>query len=266
MAASFGANIALQVLTMAIDSMVTPRFDGPWFLVQQLLWLASSVVTVVGLVLLASAVEERVLPQTTAVVWILMSLLDLVDLATMRLGEGGSGGWLNDLYLLISLVGRVLVLVLLARITMETRAWMVPLLATVGVLSVARMALSVAAMHQLVGRELLLSPLYGPVNIAVSLFKSGAVFLAAMVARSVLSGAQAVPAREEAGRMGPVQTEPMNPTADFLVGGILLAVGVGVTVVSLSVASDGGRYVVATGAIAVGLGRLIRGFIRFGKG
>jgi hypothetical protein len=43
-------------------------------------------------------------------------------------------------------------------------------------------------------------------------------------------------------------------------------VGIGVTVVSMEAASNGGRYVVATGAIGVGLGRIIRGFIRAGRG
>lgn len=37
-----------------------------------------------------------------------------------------------------------------------------------------------------------------------------------------------------------------------------MAVGLGVTVVSMEAASNGGRYVVATGAIGVGVGRLIR--------
>lgn len=266
-AASFGANAALLVLSMAINRVVTPSFDGPWFIVEQLLWLASSVVTVVGLVVLSSAVEERALPQATAVVWIVMALVDLVSLGTSRLGLGAGGLWVTDLNMLVSLVGRGLVLVLLARITMESRAWMVPLLATVGVLTVARTALSVALMHQVVGRELYASPLYGLGTMAVSFFNSGAILFAAIVARSVLSGAQAVPARERAGLLVPVQTaEPVSPAADFLVGGILLAVGVGVTMVSLSVASNGGRYVVATGAIGVGLGRLIRGFIRLAKG
>lgn len=265
-AASFGANVALLVLSMAINRVVMPSFDGPWFIVEQLLWLASSAVTVVGLVVLSSAVEERGLPQATAVVWIVMALVDLVSLGTSRLGLSG-GMWVNDLDMLVSLVGRGLVLVLLARITMESRAWMVPLLATVGVLTVARTALSVALMHQVVGRELYASPFYGLGTMAVSFFNTGAIFFAAIIARAVLSGAQAVPARERAGLLVPVQTaEPVSPAADFLVGGILLAVGIGVTMVSLSVASNGGRYVVATGAIGVGLGRLIRGLIRLAKG
>lgn len=59
--------------------------------------------------------------------------------------------------------------------------------------------------------------------------------------------------------------EATSPISDFLVGGILLAVGIGVTVASLAAASDGGRYVVATGAIGVGLVRIICGFVRLGR-
>ncbi len=63
----------------------------------------------------------------------------------------------------------------------------------------------------------------------------------------------------------PATEVPVSPLADFLVGGLLLAVGLGVTVVSMEAASNGGRYVVATGAIGVGVGRLIRGLIRLGR-
>jgi hypothetical protein len=53
---------------------------------------------------------------------------------------------------------------------------------------------------------------------------------------------------------------------DFLVGGIFLLVGLGVTAMSFSAsASTGGRYIVATGAIAVGVVRLVRGLVRLGK-
>ncbi|MFZ5443913.1 MAG: hypothetical protein ACOZQL_28165 [Myxococcota bacterium] len=264
LAASFGANLGLMLLSMAVTRLLTPSFDGPWFMVEQLLWLGSTVVTVVGLLMLANAVEERGLPMTTAVLWILMALVDLVSMLGMRGGLGVGGMWLNDLNMLVSLTARVAVLALLAKISVESRAWLLPLLATVAVLSVGRSALSVALMHGVLDRELYRLPAYSLGTFAVSLFNAVAVFVAALVAKTVIGGAQAMPARERAGLV-PATEEQVSPASDFLVGGILLAVGIGVTLMTLAAASNGGRYIVATGAIGVGLGRLIRGFIRLGK-
>jgi len=57
-----------------------------------------------------------------------------------------------------------------------------------------------------------------------------------------------------------------SATRDFVVGGIWLAGGVLVTLGSFAAASSGGggRYVITTGAIAYGIGRLIRGLARSG--
>jgi hypothetical protein len=99
---------------------------------------------------------------------------------------------------------------------------------------------------------------------AVSLFNVVAMLVVMLAVKAAVSGASVVPAGAAAGLV-PSPEVPESPAADFVVGGILLLVGVGVTVVSLAAASNGGRYLVATGAIGVGLGRLIRGFIRLAK-
>jgi hypothetical protein len=66
----------------------------------------------------------------------------------------------------------------------------------------------------------------------------------------------------------PIEETPVSPAADFGIGAALLLGGLVVSVASYSFASSGsggGRYVVATGLIGVGLGRLIRGIIRASK-
>lgn len=266
--ASFGADVALMVLSLAVNRLVMPSFDGPWFVVEQLLWLATSVVTIVGLVTLSGAVEERALPLAAALAWIVMALMDVVSFATLKANFTSPtvSVLFNDLNMLVSLGGRGLLLVLLARLTMASRPWMVPLLATVGVLSLGCSALSLAMAHQVVSTELYRSPFYGVGTMALSLFNLAALFVAALLAKASLGEAQLAPARERAlGLDAQAQGEPVSPASDFVVGGILLLVGIGVTAVSLSAASNGGRYIVATGAIGVGLGRLVRGFIRLGK-
>lgn len=267
LAAALGADVAILVLSLAVNRLLMPSFDGPWFVVEQLLWIASSVVAIVGLVTLANAVEERTLPLVTALASIAVVLVDVVSFATMKVNVTSPtvSMLFNDLSLFVSLAGRGLLLVLLARLTMASRPWMVPLLATVGVLLLGRTGLSVARMHGLVSTEVFRSPFYGWGTMALSLFNMTAIFVAALLAKAALGEAQLAPARERALGLDTQAPAPVSPASDFVVGGVLLLVGVGVTVVSLSAASNGGRYLVATGAIGVGLGRLIRGFIRLGK-
>ncbi|HEV8324462.1 MAG TPA: hypothetical protein VG389_22790 [Myxococcota bacterium] len=59
-----------------------------------------------------------------------------------------------------------------------------------------------------------------------------------------------------------------SPARDILIGGVAFGIGVAVTAVSYSLAasgSGGGRYVIATGLLAFGLVRLVRGLARLGK-
>jgi hypothetical protein len=53
---------------------------------------------------------------------------------------------------------------------------------------------------------------------------------------------------------------------EILIGSIFLLGGLAVTLISYSSAANGGRYVVASGAIAFGLVRLIRGLVRISGG
>jgi len=85
-----------------------------------------------------------------------------------------------------------------------------------------------------------------------------AVLALGLVARSAASSpADAQPAATPA---------KASPQRDMLVGGLWLAGGLIVTLVSYSSASGGGRYVITTGAIAYGLVRVVRGMMKMGDG
>ncbi len=75
---------------------------------------------------------------------------------------------------------------------------------------------------------------------------------------------QRAPSSEASGAPEPASA-PDGKT-DILVGGLLLGGGLLVTLASYSSASGGGRYVVTTGAIAVGIVRLVRGLTRVSRG
>jgi hypothetical protein len=61
---------------------------------------------------------------------------------------------------------------------------------------------------------------------------------------------------------------PSNVSAarEIIIGSVFLLGGLAVTLISYSAASGGGRYVIASGAIAFGLVRLIRGLVRISGG
>jgi hypothetical protein len=252
-------------LAFAVNTFVRPNYGGPWGVVEQLMWLITTVVMVVGLFLLSKGVDEKNLALGAAAAWGVSALFAVFSLAVER-GGSGFGHLFYDANMLVSLVARLLLLSVLVRITQATKAWVMPLLATVALLTVMRiglsLAMSVLAVDSL--RELYMSALFRMGMMGSSLFNSAAIFASAWVAREALRGAPS--AAEGHALLVPSAAAPISPAADFVVGGILLLVGIGVTVVSLAAASNGGRYVVATGAIGVGLGRLIRGFIRLSKG
>ena len=173
---------------------------------------------------------------------------------------------LTDGSTLLSVFARAMLLLCIARLAMKDHAWVLPLLATVALLTLLRSAFSLASIHHLTPDGLHSSAIYRFMFPLVSFFNATALVVAAAALKaSVAGGSQNTPALVAAAGLQPAPAAPVAPAADFLVGGILLAVGIGVTGVSLAAASNGGRYVVATGAIAVGAGRIIRGFVRLGR-
>jgi hypothetical protein len=264
---ALAANVGLTVLAFAVNALVPGSYGGPYQVVQEMLWLAATGVLVVGLFQLAVAVDEPLLAQLVGGAFIAHSVLDLVDTLLMsRLGFGLLQQLMADGSTLLSLAARGLLIFFMVRFTMKAHAWVLPLLATVLLLSLMRSAFSLAAMHQLTPRELYSSPVFRFGLPMVSLFNAVSLFVGGLAVKAAVSGTPQTPALVAAAGLQPSPATPISPGADFLVGGILLLVGIGVSVVSMAAASNGGRYVVATGAIAVGVGRLIRGFIRLGKG
>ncbi len=111
------------------------------------------------------------------------------------------------------------------------------------------------------------SMLFGAVLTGATLLSTtGSLALTWFARKTTLEGEVSPVSPREAGLTSPVAEAPASPAADFAIGAVLLVIGLGVTAVSMSAASGGGRYVVATGAIGVGLGRVIRGFIKLGRG
>lgn len=265
--AALAANVGLTVLSYTVSFLVPGSYEGSFPLIQELLWMVAVTVLVVGLFQLSAAVDEPMMLRVTGVAFIVNSLVDLgvTLLPKTGLNFGGLTQLVYDASSLLSLGARGLLLFCLVRLTMKTHAWVVPLLGTVALLTLMRSAFSLAAVHRAVPTDLFLSPLYRYVIPLVSLFNAVSIFVAALALKGAMSRTPNTPALVAAAGLQPAAAEPTSPVSDFLVGGILLAVGIGVTVVSLAAASDGGRYVVATGAIGVGLVRIIRGFVRLGR-
>lgn len=258
------------MLTHLVSWLVPGSYEGTWPIIVELLWLGATGVLVLGIVQLSGAVDAKALLQAVAGLLIVNAV---VDLGFTALGHNTGGSFKQfvnigyDASILLSLVARGLLLFAIMQLTMKTHAWVVPLLGTVAVLILMRSVLGVASIHRLFPVEVYSSPVYRYGLPAVSMFNGLALLVGGLALKAAVTGGPNVttPALVAAAGLQPAPAEPVNPIADFLVGGILLAVGIGVTVVSMAAASDGGRYVVATGAIAVGVVRIVRGFVRMAR-
>lgn len=266
--AGLGANLFLTVTSMLIGWLIPGSYEGSWPLIQDLLWLGAVGVLAVGLFQLAGAVDTKALLQVSAAALIINGLLDtavgqLVPKLSGPLSDFAPFIWDADVVLYLGV--RLLLVWTLASLTMQKSAWVIPLLGTVAVLSIGRTALTLLMTHRLAGPELYASVWYRVGTAGVSLFNAVAMLVGAFAVQAAVVGGPNTPALVAAAGLQPAPAAATPPIADFLIGGILLAVGIGVTVVSLAAASNGGRYVVATGAIAVGVGRIIRGFMKLGR-
>lgn len=267
-----GANLGLSLLSYLVNAVVPGSYEGIWPIVMELLWLGATGVLVLGLFQLSGVIDEPMLLRAAAAALMFNALVDLAVTAlnSVLKEQGGLAMVITlayDASNVLSLVARGLLIVAIVQLTMKTHAWVLPLLGTVAVLIVLRSALSLASMHGLVPSALYRSGVYRAAMPMVSLFNGTALLVGGLALKGAVAGGQNVttPALVAAAGLQPAPAEPVAPIADFLVGGILLAVGIGVTAVSMAAASDGGRYVVATGAIAVGVVRIVRGFVRMAR-
>ncbi len=257
------ANLGLTLLSFVVGKLVPGSSEGAWPMIEELLWLGAMVTAATGLFQLSALVEDGLALRTAAAALLVQAVFELAfTLAKDKIG----GPIAYDVSMLISLATRGVLIFALVQATLKTHAWVLPVLGTVAALSLMRTGLSIAIQHQLIGYEVYRYPGVSIAMPLVSLFNAGGFVVAAFALKGAVSSSpNNTPALMAAAGLRPAEPEPVAPGADFLVGGILLAVGVGVTVISLTAASNGGRYVVATGAIGVGLGRIIRGFIRLAK-
>jgi hypothetical protein len=154
---------------------------------------------------------------------------------------------------------------------LPAKSWATPVAFVIGGVALTRLGLTFATsfIYAQAGRSA-----FEVVTWLQALFAMALVVLSlvlTLAARSTVAAASSA-AVPHVGEATPshlaAAAEPTNAGADLAIGGILLAVGIAVTVASFAIASSsgGGRYVIATGLIAVGLGRLIRGFIRMSRG
>lgn len=262
-----GTQVAGVLLSFAYGPMMgfTPQLE----LVFAGIWLLIALVMCVGLAHVALGTDPG------ALAWVVL-VLELASTVLSELLQHGADlvgvthglrSLLSAPLMLASLAERGLLLWLLVLLLRERHPW--GLMVAVGVFGVSamRMAVPFALSLGVIGTGVFGSPLYGVAMTGVTVLTSGGSLVLLWFARqTVLEGGDgAVPARE-AGLVPPTPQPAASPGADFAIGAVLLLIGIGVTAVSMSAASGGGRYVVATGAIGVGIGRLIRGFIKLGRG
>ncbi|MDP3235079.1 MAG: hypothetical protein Q8N26_20010 [Myxococcales bacterium] len=232
---------------------------------EQLLWLGLSVVLAVGVILIATAVDRPALAWTLVAVVAIGSMFDLSFTLLRLFAKDSFHLWslLSWPSMLLGLAERVVLLIFLVRLCGAAKPWAL-MVALVGGASAALRTMTSALFPFLMaqfGGMLSWYPSFGGV---LGLIGLGSVL-------ALVIGARTTIAQSVSGAGSPVVAAavepPASPAADFGIGGVLLALGVGVSVASYAAASSGagGRYVVATGFIGVGLGRLIRGLIRLSK-
>lgn len=268
---ALAAHAGFTLLTLAISGFVMGAL-GPqaWLLASQLVWLAIDGTLAFALFQLGASLQD----EDAAIVrfaGLAVAGSMVLDLLLFGVGEthllpGTAMTGLYALNLAATVAVKGVLLFAFVKVAGKTQAWITPLAMLVAALMVVRSGFSMASLFHFVSPELrrsvvmtLVLPGLGAVHV-LGLFAVGFG-----VKQAIGAAPQGEAVRAAAG-LQPMAPVPVSPAADFVVGGILLAVGIGVSMVSYSSASGGGRYVVATGAIGVGIGRIIRGLIRLSKG
>lgn len=270
-----GVNFGAYLLQSLLSRLTPSLFGTPSEIALQVIWLGIAGLYGFALVQLASAVDEPTLP------WAAVALVGLnaaIDIGYAVLSLTGNYGMLGPLgtplsgiTMLLGLVERGLILWILVSFATPRFSWTMPIAATMLLVSTARYAFSFAVSLQLVdGMKLFESGVYALVTTVVGLFTSSMMLVIAWFARVAVLDftngiAPTIPPQEHGLYAAPVVEQPASAGADFAIGAVILGIGVAVTFISVSTASNGGRYIVATGAIAVGLARIIRGFIRLAR-
>ncbi|MGV3625001.1 MAG: hypothetical protein ACO1OB_29545 [Archangium sp.] len=267
-------NAGGYLANVALSRMVPMLFGTATEYAFHVFWLGVSVLWAVALTQVALSVAEPMVP------WLAVGLVGVnaaLDLLLTLLSATESlsslGGWnlVNALSILLSLAERAVVLWIFVSVAMARFAWTVPVAGTVLLASVARHALTFAMTLRLIDvSSLYASGWYAIVTLCIGLLNTSLTLLLAWTARNAVNDTTGgvtpvMPPTEHGLHAPPMEETPASPAADFAIGGVILAIGIAVTLISASTASNGGRYIVAIGAIAVGIGRIIRGFIRLAR-
>ncbi len=113
------ANLGLTLLSLVISKLVPGSYEGPWPMIEGLLWLGAAGTLAVGLFQLSSVVTHGLMLQAAAVTLLVQAVLDLV--ATLAREELG-GLVMYDAMLVFFLVTRGLLIVGLVQATLKTHA------------------------------------------------------------------------------------------------------------------------------------------------
>jgi hypothetical protein len=271
MLGALAAHAGFTLLTMAISGLVMGAL-GPqaWLLASELVWLAIYGALAVALFQLGASLQDE---DAAIVRFAGLAVAGTVVLNLLIFGVGEThllpGTAMTGLYALnlaATVAMKGVLLFAFVKVAGKTQAWITPLAMLVAVLMVVRSGFTMASLFQFVSPEFRRSVVMTLVLPGLSAVHVLGLFAVGFGVKQAIGAAPQSEAVRAAAGLQPMAPVPVSPAADFVVGGILLAVGIGVSMVSYSSASGGGRYVVATGAIGVGIGRIIRGLIRLSKG
>lgn len=251
--------LAFRVFSVGRGEAISAGFE--------LAWLAAAVVLAVGVIFIGTAIDRP------GLAWALVGLIAMTSL--LSLGFTLARTFAPDSYRLWSLFSvpsnlfglaeRVVFVVLFVQLCGPKHPWALMVGLVAGGLGVLRTIISFALPFVIsnFGGEGMMT-WYPWVLGVMGLFTTAATLVLVLGARAHIATSSS-----EAAAPRPVTEEaPASPAADFGIGAVMLVVGIGVSVASYAVASSGsggGRYLIATGFIGVGLGRLIRGLIRLSK-
>jgi len=233
----------------------------------QLVWLGMAVVLAVGVIFIGTSIDRP------GLAWALVGLISLSTLLSLgftlaRMAAPDSyrlWSFLSVPSNLVALAEHVVFFVFFVQLCGPKHPWALMVGLIGGGLSVMRsfIAMSLPIVLSMVGGTDFLT-WYPWVLTGLSLVSTVATLALVLAARTEIANSTS-----EAGVPRPVVEErPASPVADFGIGAVMLVVGIGVSIASYAVASSGsggGRYLIATGFIGVGVGRLIRGLIRLSK-
>ena len=132
------ADVVLTVLFFGVMWLVPLSYEGAFPIIQQLLWVASTAVLVIGLLLLSRAVDEPLPILLTVGAALIGATVDLMfTFFKQELALDVAVRLYDEVTVVVSLLMRGLLIFCLARLTMKTHAWVLSLLATVALLRLA---------------------------------------------------------------------------------------------------------------------------------